>query len=173
MPWRTTSKPRPDDGGPGQPRIPHEATYLLGSVALSADLKCAFHEPSPPEPIVVFSPVAVPERLPLRRSGRADLIGDREAPVPVAHLQTCHAWRLLFVHVAKLVEFRSLRLVTCPSPAPFFASRNVSGMIWHGRSVVRSSPRRARAAGRPPVGKEKAGTSPRWTALCPVVASSA
>jgi hypothetical protein len=95
------------DSGPTieQPGIPNEAAYLLGSVALSADLKCAFHEPRPPEPIVVFPPVVAPERLPLRRSGRADLIRDRETPVPVAHLQTGHAWRLLLVHVAKLVEF--------------------------------------------------------------------
>ena len=122
---------------------PHEPASLLGSVALTADLKGAFHEPRAPEPIVVFPPVVAPERLPLRRSGRANLIGDREAPVPVAHLQTCHAWRLLFVHVAKLVEFRSQRLFTCPSPATFLASSNISCMIRHDADSSSRSLRRA------------------------------
>src|SRR5450631_2698062 len=104
------------------------------------DLKCAFRKPRAPEPILVLPPVLAPERLPLRRGRRADLIGDPETTVPVPHFRTRGAEYLLLVHVAKLVEFRLLCLVACPLPAAFLALRAVSGMIWHGRRSLARQP---------------------------------
>jgi hypothetical protein len=106
---RTRVGRRTDPGAPG-PQLSHRRRKprlegAEGSVPLSADLECACQEPRTPEPIAAFPPVAAPERLPLRRGGRADLIGDCEAPVLVAYLLACLAWRLLLIHVAKLVQF--------------------------------------------------------------------
>jgi hypothetical protein len=42
---------------------------------------------------------------------------------------------LLFVHVAKLVEFRLLRALGRPLPAALFTALAVTGVIWHGTSV--------------------------------------